>query len=293
VSNDLSPVEKVLDRLEDYKTDRGGFRARCPAHNGDSDTSLSIKEGDDGRALLTCHASCALGDIVGALGLGVVDLFARNGSGGPRAKKAVKKTAAKKADGGDEKTLTTDDLPDGTYWEFTAPSGEVLYIQHHKREYYRKVGEGLWKKGLDGVEQVLYNLHELVDVVRAGEVVYHLEGPKDVETAREKLGVVATTSGGVDTWRPEFKSYYVGADVVIVPDNDDPGRGYADTVARSIAPVASRVKVVALPGLPEKGISPTGSTPATRRRSSSRWSRRARSTSWRKRSPGRTRSRSR
>jgi hypothetical protein len=253
VSNDLSPVEKVLDRLEDYKTDKGGFRARCPAHNGDSNTSLSIKEGDDGRALLTCHASCTLGDIVGALGLGVVDLFARNGSSGPRAEKATKKAAAKKADGGDEKTLTTDDLPDGTYWEFTAPSGEVLYIQHHKREYYRKVGEGLWKKGLDGVEQVLYNLHELVDGGRAGKTIYHLEGPKDVETAREKLGVVATTSGGVKTWRPEFRSFYVGADVVVVPDNDKEGREYADAVARSIAPVASRVRVLALPGLPEKG----------------------------------------
>src|SRR5215213_8968454 len=122
--DDLTPVKKVLGRLDDYSERNGEFRSRCPAHNGDSDTSLSIKEGDDGRALLTCHASCALGDIVEALGLGVVDLFARNGSNGPRTKKAAKKTAAKKADGEDEKTLTTDDLPGGTYWEFTTPSGE-------------------------------------------------------------------------------------------------------------------------------------------------------------------------
>jgi hypothetical protein len=72
----------------------------------------------------------------------------------------------------------------------------VLYIQRHKKEYYRKVGEDRWKKGLDGVEQVLYNLHELVEAVRAGKTIYHFEGPKDVETARERLGVVATTSAG-------------------------------------------------------------------------------------------------
>jgi hypothetical protein len=252
MSNDLSPVDKVLDRLEGYKTDKGGFRARCPAHNGDSDTSLSIKEGEDGRALLTCHASCSLGDIVEALGLGVVDLFAHNGHRSGPARKAAtpKKPSAPKAGG--EKILTTDDLPDGTYWEFAAPSGEVLYIQRHKREYYRKVGKDRWKKGLEGVSQVLYNLPELIDGVRSGSTIYHLEGPKDVETAREKLGVVATTSGSVSSWKPEFKSFYAGADVVIVPDNDGPGHEYAETVARDLMTVARSVKVVDLPGLGEK-----------------------------------------
>lgn len=251
--NDPStPVEKVLNQLEDYKEHRGEFRARCPAHSGNSDNSLSIKEGDDGRALLTCHANCGLHDIVNALGLGVVDLFAHNGSSAGSAKKATRKTSSEKKDE-EEKPLTTDDLPDGTYWEFTAPSGEVLYVQRHKREYYQKIGEDLWKKGLAGVSQVLYNLHELVDGVRAGKTIYHLEGPKDVETAREKLGVVATTSGGVKTWRPEYRSFYTGADVVVIPDNDDEGRGYAATVARDLLQVAKSVKVLALPGLPEKG----------------------------------------
>lgn len=245
------PIEKVLGRLEDYKECRGGFRARCPAHQGNSDNSLSIKAGDDGRALLVCRADCSLQEILDALGLSVVDLFDHEGSNNSPAKKPTRKSAKKNTDDG--KTLTTDDLPDGTYWEFTTPAGEVLYIQRHKREYYRKVGEDLWKKGLDGATRVPYNLHELVDGVRAGKTIYHVEGPKDVEAAREKLEIVATTSGGVDTWRPEFRSFYTGADVVFIPDNDDPGRKYTDTVARSIAPVASQVRVVTLPGLPEKG----------------------------------------
>jgi hypothetical protein len=249
----LSPVEKVLGGLEEYKEYGGGFRARCPAHQGNSSTSLSIKEGDDGRALLTCHASCGIQEIVDALGLGVVDLFAHNGlPGGSSVKKVARKSSPATRVAGEE-ILTTDDLPAGTYWEFTTPSGEVLYIQRHKGAYYQKVGEDRWKKGLDAVEQVLNNLHELVDGVRAGKTIYHFEGPKDVETAREKLGVVATTSGGVKTWRSEFKSFYIGADVVVVPDNDKEGHEYAATVAKSIAPVAGRVRVVALPDLPEKG----------------------------------------
>ena len=248
--NQLSPVEKVLDRLEDYKEHRGEFRARCPAHNGNSDNSLSIKEGDDGRALLICRADCALKDIVGALDLDVVDLFAHNGRPGPKAKKATRKIKNEK------KILATDELPDGTYWEFTSPAGEVLYIQRHKHEYYRKVGEDRWvtyEGVLDDIAQVLYRLPELIDGVRFGKIVYHLEGPKDVETARDRLGVVATTSGSTSSWRSEFRAHYTGADVVVVPDNDTPGRKYAETVAQDILQVAKSVKVVHLPDLPDGG----------------------------------------
>ena len=247
MTDQLSPVEKVLDRLEDYKEHRGEFRARCPAHNGNSDNSLSIKEGDDGRALLICRADCDLKDIVEALDLGVVDLFAHNERPGPKAKKATGKSNS------EERTLTTDELPDGTYWEFTSPTGEVLYIQRHKREYYQKIREDRWKKGLEGVAQVLYRLPELIEGVRTGKTIYHLEGPKDVETARERLGVVATTSGSTSSWRTEFKSYYVGADVVVVPDNDGPGHKYAQKVAGDLLPVARSVKVVTLPDLDESG----------------------------------------
>lgn len=237
----LSPVEKVLERLEDYSERGGKFRARCPAHQGVSATSLSIREGDDGRALIKCFADCDQQDVVNALGLSMSDLFPDDGhNGSPRgaAKKATKK-----------KTLTTDELPIGTYWEFTTPTGEVRYIQRHKREYYRRVGPDLWRKGLEGVTPILYNLPELIEGVRTGKTIYHLEGPKDVETARERLGVVATTSGSTSSWKPEFKSFYVGADVVVVPDNDAPGHKYAETAARDLAGVARSVKVAHLPDL--------------------------------------------
>ena len=260
MNDELAPIQKVLGCLEvlgclDNHSERHNeLRARCPVHNGKSFDSLSVKEGDDGRALLRCHAGCELKDIVEALGLSVVDLFSHNGTTGGSigtAKKAntIEKSNATEKTDGEEKVLTTDDLPDGTYYEFTSPSGEVLYAQRHKGAYYRKVGEDLWKKGLDGVAQVLYNLHELVDGVRTGKTIYHPEGCKDVETAREKLGVVATTSGGTTTWRSPYKQHYVGADVVIVPDNDPPGIKYSLEVANDLATVAKRVRIVNLPGL--------------------------------------------
>jgi putative DNA primase/helicase len=253
VHEELSPLEKVLDRLEDYKVRKDEYRARCPVHDGHSDDSLSIKEGDDGRALLTCHALCETKDILEALDLSMTDLFVQ---GNAHRSPGTAKKAKKAAGSGDKKhkILTADGLPDGTYWEFTSPAGEVLYIQRHKREYYRKVGEDRWvtyRGVLDDIAQVLYGLPELIDSVRFGKTVYHLEGPKDVETARGRLGVVATTSGSTSSWRPEFRAYYTGADVVVVPDSDAPGRKYADTVARDLLRVARSVKVVELPGLDE------------------------------------------
>jgi|SRR5215210_523434 len=91
MTDHLSPVEKVLDSLEDYKERQGKFRARCPAHRGVSDNSLSIEEGDDGRVLLTCFAGYDLQEIVNALGLDVVDLFAHDGRSGSPTGAAAKK----------------------------------------------------------------------------------------------------------------------------------------------------------------------------------------------------------
>ena len=69
------PIVKVLERLEDY-TERGDeIRARCPAHNGTSEDSLSIREAENGDVLLHCHAECENEDIVEALDLEMLDLF--------------------------------------------------------------------------------------------------------------------------------------------------------------------------------------------------------------------------
>jgi len=69
-----SPIERVIDRLENVVELASGWSARCPCHD-DNLNSLSIAEGDDGRALLFCHAGCNFEDIVDALGLKVRELF--------------------------------------------------------------------------------------------------------------------------------------------------------------------------------------------------------------------------
>ena len=70
----MKPVEKVLEGLEGVEKNGAGWKARCPAHD-DREPSLSVHEGDDGRALVKCFARCEAAEIVAALNLEMRDLF--------------------------------------------------------------------------------------------------------------------------------------------------------------------------------------------------------------------------
>lgn len=69
-------VEILLSRLEHARKYGNGWSARCPAHQ-DRQASLSVGIGNDGRILVHCFAGCAVGDVLGAAGLTLGDLFAR------------------------------------------------------------------------------------------------------------------------------------------------------------------------------------------------------------------------
>lgn len=70
----MTPIDLVLERLPSAKRCGENWRALCPAHQ-DRRASLSIGRGDDGRALLHCHAGCGLSNIIQKLGLTMADLF--------------------------------------------------------------------------------------------------------------------------------------------------------------------------------------------------------------------------
>lgn len=85
--------------------------------------------------------------------------------------------------------------------------------------------------------------------------VYIVEGEKCTNLAA-MLGLAAVTSahGSVSAGKTDWESL-AGRDVVILPDNDDAGRKYADDVCKlllALDPPAT-VKVVNLPGLPNAG----------------------------------------
>jgi len=70
-------VEALLSRLEHVRPNgKGRWRSCCPAHGGKNRSALSIYETPDGAVLLHCHVmGCAVGDIAGAVGVDLSELF--------------------------------------------------------------------------------------------------------------------------------------------------------------------------------------------------------------------------
>jgi len=117
----------------------------------------------------------------------------------------------------------------------------------------RPDGNGGWKWNLKGVKRVLYRLPETLEAVGNGQVIYIAEGEKAVE-ALGRLGVRATCSpGGAGKWRDGYARALQRVQVVVLPDNDEPGRQHAEQVASSLRGHAASVKVLELPGLPKGG----------------------------------------
>ncbi len=77
----MIPLERLLDKLDKVRQSGIGFTALCPAHD-DHNPSLSVRQGDDGKMLVKCHAGCPTKQVLGLLGLQMSDLFRADGNGG-------------------------------------------------------------------------------------------------------------------------------------------------------------------------------------------------------------------
>ncbi|MBX0328577.1 hypothetical protein K2Z83_12905 [Oscillochloris sp. ZM17-4] len=134
------------------------------------------------------------------------------------------------------------------------PLFEVVryYDQQGDKHFAQRQPNG--KKGRGSAPRVLYHLPEVLAAVAAGETVYIAEGEKDVDLLR-LFGLTATCNPeGAKKWtQPSFSEALRGTDVVILPDNDEPGERHADQVRAALLAVGARVRIVRLSGLPPKG----------------------------------------
>jgi hypothetical protein len=111
---------------------------------------------------------------------------------------------------------------------------------------------GAWIANMEGVQTRLYRRPELL-AADPNVIVLDVEGERDVDNLRLLDYVAVCNPGGAGKWRDSYSEDLRGRDVVIFPDNDDPGRQHAEQVARSLYGKARSIRVVALPDLPEKG----------------------------------------
>jgi len=97
-------------------------------------------------------------------------------------------------------------------------------------------------------------LYRLAELAAASEVLV-CEGEKAADAA-VSIGLTATTSShGSSAPSKTDWQLLAGKECIILPDNDAPGRHYAECVARIVTALhpPARVKIVRLPGLPDKG----------------------------------------
>ena len=88
-------------------------------------------------------------------------------------------------------------------------------------------------------------LFNLPGILSSSGAVYIVEGEKDAQTL-QGMGLTATTApnGASAKWQAHYNDALAGRDIVIVTDNDDPGRKYGRTVAKGVQDAAASVKVI-------------------------------------------------
>jgi hypothetical protein len=230
----MRSIQDVLERLDGVKQHGDHWMARCPAHEDDH-PSLSITTGRDGRPLLNCHAGCEFKDIAEQLGFRMQELLP------------------------DREPPTNGKHPREieTTYDYTDANGKMLYqvVRLRGKEFKqrRPDGRGDWTWNLQGTPRVLFQLPRVHLAVAKGRTVFMVEGERDVQSL-ERWDLCATTnSGGAEKWEPQHAEILTGAQVVILPDNDEKGRRHAEMVGHSLAGKAKSVRLLELPGLPEKG----------------------------------------
>lgn len=239
-------------------------QAICPCHQ-DKEASLSISYSEQKKqTLLFCHAGCETRDIVDSVGLRMTDLFDAELSK-------------------ESKGMQIDKI-----YHYTDKNGVVLYDKirffpkrfSHRRtinnkiiwgmdegiyyetykgsnEYSRKEREGVACITVEGAEPVLYNLPAIMMAYETGDMVFVVEGEKDADNLMSR-GLIATcNSDGASKkgtkWHESYTECLKGLNIVILHDNDEPGKAHAESIAKQLHGVAASIRCPELPGLEEKG----------------------------------------
>jgi hypothetical protein len=194
--------------------------SQCPAHQ-DNAPSLSVDWRND-RTLIKCFAGCQPDEIISALGLEFADLF--DGE------------LPEKGNGMVIRSYVYETW-DGKPWIVKDRMYPKSFIQ---RLPGTEPGE---RTGIKGRAPVLYHLPQLLKGIQEGRTPHLVEGEKDVETA-ERHGLLATCAPSISgKWDPGYSATLGRAEeVVIIIDQDGPGRDFAARARDELRAVGVRIR---------------------------------------------------
>jgi RecA-family ATPase len=137
-------------------------------------------------------------------------------------------------------------------YDYTNESGELLYqvcrLEPKDFRQRRPTGTG-WIWNLDGVRRVPFRLPDLIKYNFG--TIFVVEGEKDaLRLAQHDLCSTTVASG---KWDGIDLTVFKGRDVIYLQDNDSTGTAKALDAANQLYGIAGTVRLVLLPGLPDRG----------------------------------------
>lgn len=262
--------EEITDKFEiDKKSKRvDRVQAKCPCHN-DKNASLTISHKGD-KTFLYCHAGCETNDILESVGLKMSDLFDKQLEVEDKHKSAFEKDieaiykfydengdlAYEKIRKKGKKFLHRRYIDGETVWGME----EGIYTETFpgSKSWSIKERPGAKKAYYPGQEQLLYNLPNVIKGIKEGQTIFITEGEKDSDSLITRGLIATTTSIGATKgdlgkkWPSRFNSFFKGANVVLLPDNDEPGKRFMEHIAIELKNIANNIKIVELPDLSKK-----------------------------------------
>lgn len=206
---------QIAQRLHGRKMP-SGWMTRCPAHD-DRNPSLSLRD-IDGKVLVHCHAGCDQRSVIEALK--ALGLWPE-----PEPRYSRRIMAA---------------------YDYRDEAGNLLYqvVRTDPKGFFqrRPDGYGGWINR-KGKRQVLYRLREVLEA----SILFCVEGERDVETLRDYGFVATTNAGGAGApWLSQYTETLRGREVILIPDNDNPGRKRVARIARALLGNVQRLVILEL-----------------------------------------------
>ena len=255
----MENLNQIFQRILDHtnaKSINGDnqYIGLCPAHDDDS-PSFSIKMNDK-KILMNCFAGCSFDQICSSLGIQKSETF--NQSESPE-----KITH-------NEREIQTDIFIDlnkkvsfyspkhkqkvfeKTRYPYRKSDGDIIYFVIRSEPKDFRCMNPMGELKIEGIERVPYRLPQMIRGIKDSKKILILEGEKDADRAAE-MGFIATTfQGGAGKWKEEYLEHFVGAHVVLIPDNDKPGYEGMNSIAQKLIGTAIEVAILELPGLGER-----------------------------------------
>lgn len=239
--------ENVLQHFKIKKRYGNKVQVFCPCHD-DKNASLTITIGRKG-ILLHCHAGCQMEDILQAVGLKKSDLFYEERPHDSSWQRYIESREKHKI----EAIYHYVSINGGyAFTKIRLEGKKILYgVLQNERFTYGLQGRN--RRELKGI-YVPDGVQAINEAISEDKPIFIPEGEKDVNTLKSK-GYTAITYGGVNDWQQDFAVLFKNANVIILADNDEPGKHVASVIQRDLQRIAKSVGVIVpMPDMPKGDI---------------------------------------